>query len=96
VRDRNERGSSLVFSILIGRTHRGLDPKDHVAEHIIDGRKQPGTGVLFLGRPCTPGMQLVSAQYAFQRASPHHSDGALFDKTLEDFAQHGDLLLRVR
>jgi hypothetical protein len=94
--DRNERGSYLVLAIPIGRPHRGLDAKDDLAEHIIDGRKQQGAGVLFLGRPFKPGMQLVGTQYAFQRASHHHRDGAFFDKTLEDFAQHGDLLPRVR
>ena len=93
--ERDEGGPYLVFSVPIGRTHRGLDPKDHLAEHVIDGRKQHGAGVLLLGRPGKPGIELVCAQDAFQRATHHHRDGTFFHKTCEHFAQHGGLLQRV-
>jgi hypothetical protein len=35
VRERDERGAHLVFVVLLCCTHRGLDPKHHVAEHVL-------------------------------------------------------------
>jgi len=54
VRERDEGGSNLVCLVPIRRSHRGRDTKDHVAEHVIDGRKQHGAGVLLLGCPGKP------------------------------------------
>ena len=93
--DRDEGGAHLVFVVPIRRTHRGLDPKDHLAEHVIDGRKQHGAGVLLLGGPGKPGIELVRSQDAFQRATHHHGNGTFLHKTVEHFAQHGGLLQRV-
>src|SRR5262249_39822549 len=52
-------------------------------------------GVLLLGGPGKPGIELVCAQDAFQRATYHNGDGTFFHKTCEHFAQHGGLLHRV-
>jgi hypothetical protein len=38
--------------------------ENHLAEHIIDGRKQHGAGVL-LGGPGKPGIELLRSQDAF-------------------------------
>jgi hypothetical protein len=95
VLERDEGGSNLVFVVPIRRSHRGLETKDHLAEHVIDGRKQPGAGVLLLGGPGKPGIELVRSQDAFQRATYHHGNGTFLHKTCEHFAQHGGLLQRV-
>jgi hypothetical protein len=90
--ERDEGGPNLVFVVPIRRPYRGLDPKDHLAEDVIDRRKQHGARVLLLGRPGKPGIELVRSQNAFQRATHHHGNGTLLHKTCEHFAQHSDLL----
>ena len=78
----DERGAHLVFVVPIRRAHRGLDTKNHLAEDVIDRRKQHGAGVLLLGGAGKPGIELVCSQDAFQRATHHHRDGTFFHKTL--------------
>jgi hypothetical protein len=65
VRDRDERGPDRVFVVPIRRTHRGLDAKDDLAEDVIDRRKQHRAGILLLGCPGKPGIELARAQDAF-------------------------------
>lgn len=88
-----KRGAHWVCGGPRGRTDRGLAMHNHVAEDVREHRKAHAACVLLLGGPGKPGIALLRAQDALQRATHHDRSGTFLHQTCAHVAQHGGLLL---